>query len=266
MKGDRGTGGSRGAGRRRFHPEAEGLEARRVLSAGDGLPEVAFAIDNNWGSGFQGRVTITNDEARTFEDWTLAFDLPHAIRDIWGAQVVSHQGGRYTVADAGWNETIAPGTRSASGSSPTPLVPPAGRQTSPSPTTPCASPAEHGAGRRRVPRRQRLGQRLHRRGRALEPGDNAVAQLGARVRLPVPDQQPLERPDRLARRKPLRDPRRGLERHDPRRRLGELRLQRLAGPRGRRDALRVRPQRGAALRVVAAADALAGRRLDRGAG
>ncbi len=88
-------------------PIIEALEGRLVLS--DGLPQIGFVVVNDWGTGFQGKLTITNDESRDFVDWTLGFDLPHSITSLWNARMVSQGGGHYVIGDAGWNNDIAPG-------------------------------------------------------------------------------------------------------------------------------------------------------------
>lgn len=95
---------------RALRPAPEGLERRLALSGpGDGLPEIGSAVTQDWGTGQQAQITITNDEAVTFRGWTLAFDYPRAIQDLWGASLVSRSGNRYRLRDAGYDATIAPG-------------------------------------------------------------------------------------------------------------------------------------------------------------
>lgn len=93
----------------RWAPAVEGMEPRVVLSAGDGLPEIAFTLENDWGSGFQGTIRLTNDEAQAFEDWTLGFEMPHEINDIWGASVARRDGEQYLVEAASWTSRLEPG-------------------------------------------------------------------------------------------------------------------------------------------------------------
>ncbi len=70
---------------------------------------VSYAITSDWGSGFQGQVTIKNTGTTTLTGWTLAFDLPAKINSIWDAQIVSQSPGHYKVKSNGWNDSIAPG-------------------------------------------------------------------------------------------------------------------------------------------------------------
>lgn len=91
-------------------PLLESLEARRMLSGpGDGLPVVAYTLVNDWGSGLQGEIRITNDEAAPMKGWTLGFDYPRTIADLWGAQIAAHPAGHYDLRAAAYNDTIAPG-------------------------------------------------------------------------------------------------------------------------------------------------------------
>jgi aryl-phospho-beta-D-glucosidase BglC (GH1 family) len=96
--------------RRSRHLALEPLEGRALLAGpGDGLPVVAYSLVNDWGSGLQGQVTITNDEPTPFRGWTLGFDYPRSIQDIWGATITGHAGARYDLRNAGHTATIAPG-------------------------------------------------------------------------------------------------------------------------------------------------------------
>lgn len=72
--------------------------------------QVAFAITQDWGSGFQGQLAITNaltDPA--VADWQLEFDYDAQVNSIWDARIVSHVQSHYVVANAGWNSTLVPG-------------------------------------------------------------------------------------------------------------------------------------------------------------
>jgi hypothetical protein len=67
---------------------------------------VSFAITNDWGSGFGGQITITNNGATAINNWSLAFDWDRAITEMWNASVSSRSGNHYVVGNAGWNATI----------------------------------------------------------------------------------------------------------------------------------------------------------------
>jgi len=85
----------------------ESLEVRQLLAAD--LPEVAFNVSEQWNTGFTASLTITNDEARTFQDWQLEFDMPAKITSLWNATLVSHVGNHYVVRHPSWDADLAPG-------------------------------------------------------------------------------------------------------------------------------------------------------------
>src|SRR5690349_16292519 len=80
----------------------ESLEDRLVLAA-------SYSTVNDWGSGLQGQIAITNDQAATISNWRLEFDYARDISNIWDAQIISHVGTHYVVGSASYNSTIAVG-------------------------------------------------------------------------------------------------------------------------------------------------------------
>ena len=80
----------------------ESLEDRLALA-------VSYATVNDWGSGLQGEIAISNDQSATIKDWRLEFDYGRTIGDIWNAQIVSRVGNRYVIQSASWNNTLAVG-------------------------------------------------------------------------------------------------------------------------------------------------------------
>ena len=70
---------------------------------------VDFAITNDWGSGYQGQVEITNKESTQIDGWTLEFEFAGKINQIWGAEIVSHTGDTYVVRNESYDGTVAPG-------------------------------------------------------------------------------------------------------------------------------------------------------------
>ena len=77
------------------------------------LEESAFSteyyLDSDWGSGFTGRILITNKSDKMIEDWMLECDFGREITSIWGATIESHKGTRYVIKNAGYNANIAAG-------------------------------------------------------------------------------------------------------------------------------------------------------------
>ena len=90
-----------------------GVNAPRAEAA----PATAsFTKSSDWGSGFEGRYTITNGTTSAIQGWQLAFDLPagHSISSFWDASM-SRSGQRFTFTNLSWNATIAPGASAGFG-------------------------------------------------------------------------------------------------------------------------------------------------------
>ncbi|GIJ23281.1 chitinase [Micromonospora lutea] len=116
----------------------------------------SFVKTSDWGSGWEGKYTITNGGGTTVNGWSLTFDLPAGttVGTYWDALLTS-SGQRYTFTNRTWNGAIAPGASvsfgflgsgsgvpancrlngaaCAGGSTPPPTTPP---PTTPPPTTP----------------------------------------------------------------------------------------------------------------------------------
>ncbi len=84
----------------------ESLEARALLA----VVVPGYEVTQDWGSGFQGSMTLENRDAETVENWTVSFDYAADINSIWDAKVVSREGARYTISNAGWNGSLTPGS------------------------------------------------------------------------------------------------------------------------------------------------------------
>ena len=70
---------------------------------------VTFKVTNDWGSGFQASMTITNSQRTPINNWTLDFDWDRNITQIWDAVIVSHVGNHYVIQGASYDASIAPG-------------------------------------------------------------------------------------------------------------------------------------------------------------
>jgi hypothetical protein len=84
----------------------EALEPRALLAA---TVVADYAVTQNWGSGFEGQITLTNQQAAAVPNWTLEFDFGASITSIWDGRIVSHADTHYVVANAGWNSNLAAG-------------------------------------------------------------------------------------------------------------------------------------------------------------
>lgn len=88
-----------------------------VASRAEAAPATAtFVKSSDWGSGFEGRYTVTNGTTSSIQGWQVAFDLPagHSISSFWDA-AMTRSGQRFTFTNVGWNGTIAPGASASFG-------------------------------------------------------------------------------------------------------------------------------------------------------
>jgi hypothetical protein len=76
------------------------------FSAGD-LFEYVTVTD--WGSGFTGEITLTNNGHTAWDGWTVEFEWDHQLTQVWSASLTATTGDRYTIRNAGWNGSVAPG-------------------------------------------------------------------------------------------------------------------------------------------------------------
>ncbi|WP_371780154.1 cellulose binding domain-containing protein [Streptosporangium subroseum] len=79
-------------------------------------PTAVFTKVSDWGSGFEGKYTVTNGGTTTINGWSVAFDLPSGanIGSFWDASM-SRSGQRFTFTNVGWNGTLAPGATASFG-------------------------------------------------------------------------------------------------------------------------------------------------------
>ena len=69
----------------------------------------AYAVTQDWGSGFQAQVRLSNDGTNSVPFSALSFSLPASISSMWDAKLVSQAGSNYSVTNAGWNTAIPAG-------------------------------------------------------------------------------------------------------------------------------------------------------------
>ncbi len=92
-------------GSRRSHPLLEILEDRTVPSG----PGVSYTVTNNWGSGLQAQIQLTNNQNTSLSNWQLQFTDPDNITSIWDAKIVSHVGNTYVIQGESWDTSIPAG-------------------------------------------------------------------------------------------------------------------------------------------------------------
>ena len=80
------------------------------LAHAAGTPTAAFSKDSGWGTGYQGKYTITNGGSTTLTSWKIEVDVPAggSISSAWDA-ALTHSGQHYTFTNQSYNGTIAPG-------------------------------------------------------------------------------------------------------------------------------------------------------------
>jgi expansin len=89
---------------------AETNNTETTTGATNDLPvDVNFSLVSDWGSGFQGSISITNNSASNIDSWDLEFDFPNQINNIWDAAIEENQNGNYVISHQAWNREIAAG-------------------------------------------------------------------------------------------------------------------------------------------------------------
>ncbi len=88
------------------------LGATVVLAAeASAAPVTASCVKTqNWGSGFEGRCTVTNGTGAAITTWQVEFDLPTgtAVGAYWDALMTAADN-HYTFSPRSWNGTVSPG-------------------------------------------------------------------------------------------------------------------------------------------------------------
>ena len=72
------------------------------------MATVNYSIVNDWGAGFTAEMKVKTEDAG-LDGWTVSFDAPFKISNIWNAEIVSHTGNHYVVRNAPWNSLVQPG-------------------------------------------------------------------------------------------------------------------------------------------------------------
>jgi hypothetical protein len=70
---------------------------------------VEYRTTADWGSGFNGQITMRNGSSQPLRAWVLEFDFTRSIDSIWDARIEKRSGSHYVIRSAGWNDVIEPG-------------------------------------------------------------------------------------------------------------------------------------------------------------
>jgi hypothetical protein len=75
-----------------------------------------FTKVSDWGSGFEGKVTVANASSSAINGWTIEFDLPsgYSVGSFWDAQHTA-SGQHHTFTNPTWAPTLAAGTSTTFG-------------------------------------------------------------------------------------------------------------------------------------------------------
>ncbi len=73
-----------------------------------GSATASFQVTSDWGSGFGGEITVTNNGSTPISNWQLGFTWDRSITSIWNA-TSAQTGNHYLITNAGWNATIPAG-------------------------------------------------------------------------------------------------------------------------------------------------------------
>jgi chitinase len=73
-------------------------------------PTATFVKTSDWGSGFEGKYTITNGGATAITGWNVQFDMPAgtSVGTFWDA-LMTRSGNHYTFTNRDYNATVNPG-------------------------------------------------------------------------------------------------------------------------------------------------------------
>lgn len=80
-----------------------------IVCAEDEDYSITYHLDSDWGDGFTGTISITNNTASAIEDWYLEFDFNRNITNIWNGVTESHKRNHYVIKNAGYNANINAG-------------------------------------------------------------------------------------------------------------------------------------------------------------
>ncbi|MEU8363065.1 glycosyl hydrolase family 18 protein [Nonomuraea sp. NPDC048882] len=82
----------------------------QALPAQAASATATFTKVSDWGSGFEGRITVTNGTTTSMSGWNVQFDVPqgYSIPSAWDA-VMTRSGQHYTFTNPSWASPLAPG-------------------------------------------------------------------------------------------------------------------------------------------------------------
>lgn len=72
--------------------------------------KTTFVKTNEWSEGCTGEIIITNTSNTMLKDWSITFECDFQINSLWNGVLISKEGTKYTIGNAGYNYAIEPGS------------------------------------------------------------------------------------------------------------------------------------------------------------
>ena len=69
----------------------------------------SYRTTDDWGSGFNGEIKLTNLGAEAWSGWRLEFDWTHEISQVWNALLIENGDGSFVIDNEFWNGAVGPG-------------------------------------------------------------------------------------------------------------------------------------------------------------
>ncbi len=69
----------------------------------------SYRTTDDWGSGFNGEITLTNRGDEAWSGWRLEFDWTHEVSQVWNALLIESSDGSFVVDNEFWNGAVGPG-------------------------------------------------------------------------------------------------------------------------------------------------------------
>ncbi|MAI70290.1 MAG: hypothetical protein CMM01_05195 [Rhodopirellula sp.] len=69
----------------------------------------SYRTTDDWGTGFNGEITLTNRGDEAWAGWRLEFDWTHEISQVWNALLIENSDGSFVIDNEFWNGTVGPG-------------------------------------------------------------------------------------------------------------------------------------------------------------
>lgn len=71
--------------------------------------EITYIVQDEWQDGYNATIEIRNTGRKKIENWSITFQHPSKITNIWNAAIQNRENDFYTLKNAGWNQDIPAG-------------------------------------------------------------------------------------------------------------------------------------------------------------